>query len=418
MTMKDYPIETAPSICNPGIGQEENCVQEIRDLLGDDVLLLSWPWGFKGTNRRWKHLTIDKMKDPEHLARLRTGNIGVVLGERSGGLCTIDIDVDKEVEPFLALNPVLTTTLQTRASRGCNLWFRANGIIPGTKTLTRWGEEWGELRGTGSQTIIYGQHRNGQRYRTVKLARPVSISVDEIIWREGMPINQIGLNCCTERTELTERTERTDENRCGVLVGCYSPSILSVTSPEQAVEFSLPTGPGQNHRCLFTLARAVKALEKMQGKPFTQLQHRNIFNAWHQKAAKFLKLTQSKDDYRFEYLEGYENAIYPLGEDVLSKAWQEAKSCALPPEAQDFDSPKVQLLIALCRELQRASGDEPFYLACRTVQRLFGHPSHTTAALWLNGLCRTGLLKIVQKGGPETQRATRFIYLPVLGQTS
>lgn len=386
-------------------------IQCLRDLLGHDVLMLSWPNGSKGTHQKWGHLTIESMSDPEYLATLRTGNIGVALGERSGGLCTIDIDRDEEVEPFLALNPNLSKTLRTRGNRGCNLWFRASGVIPRTKTLTRWGDEWGELRGAGGQTIIYGLHPNGQKYRIVNFARPISISIDQIRWPEGMPIN--GISYCTERTELTEQTEPTDEDRCGVwgVSPCF---IGPVTSIDQAVELSLPTGPHQNHDRLFKLARAVKALETMQEKPFTQMQHKNIFNAWHQRAAEFLRSTLSKDDYWFEYLEAYENAIYPLGQDVLSNAWQKAKSSPLPPEALGFESPEVQLLVALCGELQRASGAEPFYLSCRTVQRLFGHKSHTVAAFWLNGLVRSEILKIAVRGGPDTGKASRFFYLPVV----
>src|SRR5690242_9646844 len=99
-------------------------VKELRDLLGHDVLLLPWPRGSKGGKRKWGHLTIAAMSDPAYLEELQLGNIGVALGQKSGGICTIDIDADDQVEPFLAANPRLASTLRTHAWRGCNLWIR------------------------------------------------------------------------------------------------------------------------------------------------------------------------------------------------------------------------------------------------------------------------------------------------------
>ena len=82
-------------------------INELRDLLGHDVLLLHWPLGSKGTKKKWRHLTIESMNDPRYLEQLSTGNIGVVLGEKSGHLCAVDLDVDELVEPFLSANPGL-----------------------------------------------------------------------------------------------------------------------------------------------------------------------------------------------------------------------------------------------------------------------------------------------------------------------
>ena len=53
------------------------------------------------------------MEDPGHLAKLKSGNIGVALGKRSGGLYTIDVDCDEGVDLLLAKNPVLNSTLRT-----------------------------------------------------------------------------------------------------------------------------------------------------------------------------------------------------------------------------------------------------------------------------------------------------------------
>ncbi len=76
-----------------------------------------------------------------------------------------------------------------------------------------------------------------------------------------------------------------------------------------------------------------------------------------------------------------------------------------------FESSEIRLVVSLCRELQRGAGRQAFYLACRTVQRILHHEAHTTAASWLRGLVHSKILKEVEKGGPLTNRATRYRYL-------
>ena len=73
-------------------------VSELREVLGHDVLLLSWPTKSKGTKQPWGNLTVDSMT-PAYLKKLECGNIGVVLGNKSGGLAVLDVDDDNLVEP-------------------------------------------------------------------------------------------------------------------------------------------------------------------------------------------------------------------------------------------------------------------------------------------------------------------------------
>jgi hypothetical protein len=166
-----------------GQGSGPAIVTRLQTLIGYDTLLLPWPLGSKGTRRRWKHLTFDAMSDPTHLAKLAIGNIGVAQGDVSNGLCSIDLDIEGEVEVFLALNPKLATSLRTKGKRGCNVWFRATGESHRTiKIETSDGAHWGEFRANGSQTILYGRHPSGCDYRFLVEAPPVEISVSEIVW--------------------------------------------------------------------------------------------------------------------------------------------------------------------------------------------------------------------------------------------
>ena len=166
---------------------KENELKEISGLIGETVLIPikagSKAPAFKG----WNKLTASSRHDEELQKKLRShGNVGVLLGEASDGLCTIDIDHDAEVERFLQCNPRFRETLQTRGNRGANLWIRIIGNRPRLKTLQRNGEPWGEWRGDGAQTVIQGIHPTGKPYVYVKKAPPIEISFGEIQWPVGV----------------------------------------------------------------------------------------------------------------------------------------------------------------------------------------------------------------------------------------
>jgi len=65
---------------------------------------------------RWTDTQTD-----EYQAHLQRGNVGVLLGPASDGLCAIDIDDDRDMEPFFNLNPGLRDTLITRGARLSNM---------------------------------------------------------------------------------------------------------------------------------------------------------------------------------------------------------------------------------------------------------------------------------------------------------
>ncbi len=165
-------------------------VAELRELLGQDVVLLPIPTGKKGPQLSgWQNTTLDRMNDPAYVAQLRAGNIGVLLGAASGGLCAIDIDDDDEVQPFLALNPRLTSTLRTTGARGAQVWVRLIGEYPKlTKLKTTDGGGWGEWRCDGGQSVIHGVHPDGMNYQRVVPVRPVEIAFGDIHWPEHLKL--------------------------------------------------------------------------------------------------------------------------------------------------------------------------------------------------------------------------------------
>jgi len=106
----------------------KNIVSFVLGLFDTLVLLVAWPSGKKGCKGvDFTKITLKDMTDPAYREKLAQGNIGVVQGEASGGIASIDIDDDAGAVEFLALNPDLQETLRTRGARGCNVWFYPEG---------------------------------------------------------------------------------------------------------------------------------------------------------------------------------------------------------------------------------------------------------------------------------------------------
>ena len=186
---------------NPNAGDTFN---RITELLGADTVLLPIPHKkkcpcFKG----WQQLTPDQTQadgfkitysrkdisgnttsqDIPYKQALQQGNIGVLLGKPSNGVCSIDIDDDRGVEPFIRLNPNLQATLRSKGRRGCNLWVRIRGEVPKTHKLkTGGGQDFGEWRADGGQTVISGVHPSGCDYQILNQSKPITIRFNEIKW--------------------------------------------------------------------------------------------------------------------------------------------------------------------------------------------------------------------------------------------
>jgi P4 family phage/plasmid primase-like protien len=173
-------------------------VPALREKLGQDVVLVPIPYGQKGPNQKgWQTKTLKDMERPEYLGALKSGNIGVLLGKPSNGLCSIDVDAeDGETDEFLQLNPALKSTLQTRGKRGQNFWVRIIGDYPPATKLFFEGRanadggplSWGEWRATGNQTVIYGRHPSGCDYQILCDAKPVELPFASIVWPQGLKL--------------------------------------------------------------------------------------------------------------------------------------------------------------------------------------------------------------------------------------
>lgn len=186
-------------------------IQNLYDLLGENTVLLPVPSKKKGPQfKGWQQVALAETQTEEWQAKLSKGNVGVLLGSPSGGLCAIDVDDDELMEEFLDLNPGLRQTLISRGKRGVQIWVRCK---PDPEAEARGMDSWpklyplkfadrevesdsipgqmhplqfGEWRADGGQSIIHGTHPEGAKYHFVNGAPVREIYFREIAWPAGL----------------------------------------------------------------------------------------------------------------------------------------------------------------------------------------------------------------------------------------
>jgi hypothetical protein len=340
---------------------------------------------------------------------LRSGVTGVaiIFGPVSAGIYSRDFDKEAAYRLWSAKNATLAASLPTvKTARGYHVYFRST-LELSTKKYPD-----GELRGKGAYCLAPpSKHPSGVFYKWL-----TPLTTDNLLTVEH-PYTVFGTDTestegkerieSTEGIEETERIEEVDDNRRGVSVcGC----VLDDLEINEIVQLALPSEKSRNHDYLFLLARAVKTQERKQGKLCSEDLLGKIFDAWYAKNRQNLRAESPKCDYFFEFLDAYKYAIYPLGEGVFEGAIGRAKESEPPRIALElYDEPQMQRLVAVCRELQRESGDHPFFLAYGTVAKVFNLPSPTVAGRRMKDLVRRKVIAEVEK--PTPIKATRYRYL-------
>jgi phage/plasmid-associated DNA primase len=144
------------------------------------------------------------------------------MGKASGNLCAIDVDSDARADEFEKLNPVLAKTFQSKGARGRNFWVVVRGAYPELHKIKAGTEAWGEWRGDGGQTVVYGRHPNGFNYTYPNPGKPaVEINFADIVWPED-----------TDRPWEAEEAQR---RRCDIEKRHGEPFKLKVTEEDVVV---------------------------------------------------------------------------------------------------------------------------------------------------------------------------------------
>ncbi len=372
----------------------ETAVHELRELLGLDVVLIPVRRNTKKPLLKgWPTLTAAAMEDPDHLAQLGRGNIGVSLGHASNGLVTVDLDNDDVVAPFLAVNPRLKDTTRTARKRGCNLWVRIEGEFPKSRKLP-----YGEFRSDGNQTVIFGS-AEGIPYRFLKRVPPVRMPYADLVFPNYHP--QKSSTTSATLSPLSPLSPSATPLLC---------KVARVTDVDSALELALPDTEHRNNAALFLFARAVKTLEAqgvIAGKPARIA----VFDRWYELAKErgILRADQSRDGYLLQFFNAYRCARHLLINAVVVQAWKLAQTEPFPPESAIFETDAAKRFVALCYQMHLLANGGEWFIPTRTVARLLG-VSHTLAATWFGGLLALDVLRLTQ--AHTTKLATRYQYQP------
>ncbi|NLF73686.1 MAG: bifunctional DNA primase/polymerase [Candidatus Anammoximicrobium sp.] len=347
-------------------------------------------------------------------------NLGVILGQVSGGLACRDFDTIESYKRWAAAHGDLAARLPTvKTRRGYHVYFI-------TKELRYIELSDGEFRADSKHFNMLppSLHPEGHVYRWVITMPDGPLPFIADVNAAGFLDTKATETHATESTQITEITDdnrgllRSTEAMCVEGVCSDTPeqpngsvvSVHSVAGPsvEQVIEESLPKQIRQRHCQVFDLARALKAipwLADAEGKSLEQYVRR-----WHCLGVKRgVIATVPFEETWIDFSLAWPKIKFPKGAEPMATIFSRAQN-AIPPAAQKYEQSGLRVLVAICRELQRAAGTNPFFLGCRTAGRLLG-VDHTTAWRWLWLLKQDGILHEVEKGDHAKRRASRYRYL-------
>jgi Bifunctional DNA primase/polymerase, N-terminal len=167
---------------------------------------------------------------------------------------------------------------------------------------------------------------------------------------------------------------------------------------EDAIDGTLPDGPGQRNRKIFDLARRLKGI----GLEVTTL--KPLVIEWHRRALPVIT-TKDFGETWSDFQIAWQRVRKPFGTTV-DAAFAGARQA---PRTLIDENTELGVLATMCRILSEAARGESFFLSARTVKRLFGI-SRMSAWRWLESLQFYGFIVAVKKGTLRGRQATVWRY--------
>lgn len=163
-----------------------------------------------------------------------------------------------------------------------------------------------------------------------------------------------------------------------------------------------PAHEGERNRCLFELARRLKA-----AKPdATDGERRALVQQWisaNYANIRTKSLAVSLDDFE----RSWRSVKYVPGETLSAVLAGIDLHAPLPPALAKIGYGNSEApLLHICAALQARAVNEPFFVTSRIAASLLGHCDHSTAAAMLRQFVRDGVLQLISKGAGRT--ASRY----------
>jgi hypothetical protein len=374
-------------------------------------------------------------------------NIAILHGSVSGDLGCRDYDRQEDYDHWAAEHPDLAAILPTvGTARGFRVYFRTvpeNLFFVDLRDVQP--PEDGEYSASCRHYSVLppSRHPDGPMYRWVvplpdgeiRFVADVRAAgllpshvTDDQVTREGVTeeTDETDEAQETEDTEETEETEETEAIREEVVKPAPPPpnglvssvsSVSSVTSGVPDVEIdaaiakTMPTAIGRRNKQVFELARALKGIPRLADAPVDAM--RPYVCRWHRLGLdRRVIATVPFEETWIDFIHAWPRVRFPKGNQRLLRIVQRAKE-SISTVPQCYEGAGLRLLVAICREFQRDSGGQPFFLSCHMAAMLLGlgENGHVKAWRWLELLVHDDVLDVVEPPQRGKRRATRYRYI-------
>ncbi len=308
--------------------------------------------------------------------------LAVICGNISGGLVVRDFDDEDAYLIWKLSHQELSEVLPTvKTARGYHVYFSNCH-----RRITKFDD--GELRGAGYILVPPSIH-------------PTSITYEWINPLPDGPLPEInpfavGLG----KRYRASRANRVVEEEEDTLTCACSVSLT------EAISKTLPRRPGERNRRLLSFCRVLKSIPSVADLDVMALQP--YVSEWFRRGKPFMSGEHDEDDNFAEFCYAWGRVRFSIGNGPFATVLRQLETTPLPGIAERFSSPSTKRLIHVCRELQCASGDAPFYISCSTASEVIGLGR---MAVWrrLRLLVDCGIIEMVQPG--TKTRAARYRYL-------
>ena len=350
--------------------------------------------GCKEADQRWKHYQEQRADDPQLRKWFASGDRqpAVVCGQVSGWLACRDFDQMGDYTRWAADNPVLAKLLPTVATPrpGRHVYHIDSTATGRIITLAD-----GEYRGAGYCLLPPSTQTKGRYEWLVRIHDDGDIpEVDPVVaglLPQASAVNTGYPGCASDY--------------CVSVSPVYLCSLGTLCNGvTDAIARTVPTGRGFRRGRLFHFARILKSLPETAAADLSDL--KLILRHWHATALPTIG-TKGFDETWADFAAAWQAVKFPAGQEPIRMIYQQAIARPLPSAVEQYESPELRRLVALCRELQIVAGHKPFFLSCRTAGELLGI-SHVLANKWLRLMALDKVIVVVTAGSRNKAAEYRY----------
>lgn len=216
----------------------------------------------------------------------------------------------------------------------------------------------------------------------------------------------------TDNTDPTDNSDNSGKCMQGVTTfrEVFDFNSASKTTQEAilaAIQKSVPKTKGKRNEHIFKYARSLKAITDLASLTTGQL--KPLVKLWHQEALSTIG-TKDFDETWVDFVHAWAKVKYPEGDGMIEKALKDGKANP-PPRYEQYGA--LRDLYCLTGELQRRSGEKPFFLACRPAANILGVDPGTINRR-IHALLAEQVLVEVEKGSMKSKKASTFRFLDPL----